>query len=155
MKQSPTFFAGRERPHAARTDLLWKMVASLPARVAGNDLRRARTIGPNVLLVGHDPQVADAATYLAGSAASAPLTMWSATDGLRLPREVTRDVVVARDVEALRPNEQQELLHWLTLASGEMRVISTASPALWPMVRDGAFSPELYYRLNTVCIRMS
>jgi DNA-binding NtrC family response regulator len=53
------------------------------------------------------------------------------------------------------PVEQQELLRWLRLGGDKTRVISTASAALWPMVRDGAFSPELYYRLNTVCIRVS
>jgi len=155
VKQSPTFFAGADRAQAARTNLLWKTEPASPERGAADDLRLARESGANVLLIGHDPDVTAAAAYVAGSAASAAVAMRTAA-GLRLPREASQDgVVIARDVEGLQPDEQQELLHWLTLASGETRLISTASPSLWPMVRDGAFSPELYYRLNTVCVHLS
>ncbi|MGH9410380.1 MAG: hypothetical protein ACRD1V_13105 [Vicinamibacterales bacterium] len=155
MKQSPTFFAARERVYSARLDLMWNAVTISPARTAADDLRLARASGANVLLIGRDPEVSDAAADLAGSAASAGVTMWTA-DGPRGPSRAAHDaVVIARAVEGLRPNEQQNLLHWLTAAGGETRVISTASPSLWPMVVEGAFSAELYYRLNTVCIRLS
>jgi sigma-54-interacting transcriptional regulator len=155
VKQPPmTYLAGPERAATARADLLWKTAAAVPVRAAADDLQLARASGANVLLIGHDPQVSDAAAFVAGSAASAAVTMCAA-DGLRLPRQATQDVVViAHDVDGLRPTDQQELLQWLTLATGEMRVISTASPSLWPMVRDGVFSSELYYRLNTVCVHL-
>ncbi len=149
VKQPPTYFADPERADTARADLL-----RTNACPAADDLRLARASGANVLLIGHDPDVSDAAAYIAGSAAAAAVTMCAA-EGLHLPRETMPDaVVIARDVEGLRPHDQQELLQWLTLATGEMRVISTASPSLWRMVRDGAFSSELYYRLNTVCVHL-
>lgn len=155
MKQSPTtFFACSERADTARADLQWKTSASVRARNASDDLRLARASGANVLLIGHDPHVSEAATYVAGSAASAAVTM-SGAGGLRLPYATTpRILVMARDIEGLRPSEQQQLLQWLALAGGETRVISTASPLLWSMVRAGAFSSDLYYRLNTVCVHL-
>lgn len=140
MKQPPLYFAGPERADTARA--------------AADDLRLARASGANVLLIGHDPQISDAAAFIAGSAAASAVTMCAA-DGLHLPHETMPErVVIARDVDGLRPTDQQELLQWLTLATGEMRVISTASPSLWPMVREGAFSSALYYRLNTVCVHL-
>ena len=155
MKQPVTFFAEDEGRQPAGNDLRWKMVAAVPAPAADEDLRLARASRANVLLLGDDPQVSDAAAYLAGSAASATVTMWT-TARLRLPPPAPPDIVViVRHVEWLGTNEQQELLQWLTLATRPTRVISTASLSLWPMVCEGAFNPELYYRLNTVCIRVS
>lgn len=152
MKQSPTSLAGRERT-PARTDRLWKMAASVAPPAAVDDLTFARASGANVLLIGHNPQVSDAAQYVAGTAAS-PLTIWLA-DGLRLPGPAAKSLVVlARDVDGLFPDEQLQLLQWLKMANGETRVVSTASPALWPMVRDGAFNAQLYYQLNTLCIEL-
>lgn len=155
MKQSISYFPEGEWAGPTGNALAWNMVASLPPRAADEDLRVARSNRANVLLVGHDPHVSDAAAYLAGSATSATVTMWTA-DGPRFPPHVTPEIVViARHVEQLGSKEQLELLYWLTMASEETRVISTASPALWPMVCEGAFNPQLYYRLNTVCIRLA
>lgn len=155
MKQPVMFFAEDEGRQPASNDLLWKMVAAVPAPAADEDLRLARASRANVLLIGDDPQVSDAAAYLAGSAGSGTVTMWT-TVRLRLPRPATPEIVViARRIDRLDPSEQQELLQWLTMASRATRVISTASASLWPMVCEGAFNPELYYRLNTVCIRVS
>lgn len=152
MKQSSTFCTGRGS-HASRAEGLWKMDASLPLRNTGDDWQLARASEANVLLIGRDPELGDAAVYLA-SAASPAVTMWTTTVQ-PMPRQAANVVVVARNVDGLGSKEQQELLRWLDLAAGQTRVISTASPSLWPMVRDGAFSLELYYRLNTVCVRLS
>ena len=151
MKQSPTSLAGRERAEPTRPDLWWKMLTSWPERASDDELRLARASGANVLLIGHDPEVSDAAAFLAGSAPAPALSIWTG-DGLRLPRQAPHGVVVARDVDGLLPEEQLKLLRWLDQASEETRIISTASPSLWPMVRGGAFDHDLYYRLNTVCI---
>lgn len=130
------------------------MAASLAGYAGGDDLSLARASGANVLLIGQDPQVSDAAEYVAGAAASTPLAIRLA-DGLRLPRTAPKDlVVIAFDVDGLFPAEQLQLLQWLRTAGGETRIVSTASPALWPMVREGAFSGELYYQLNTVCVQL-
>jgi hypothetical protein len=152
VKQSSTFFAGRGS-HASPTDRFWKMEASLPVRNADDDWHLARASEANVLLIGRDPEVSDAAVYLA-SAVSPTVTMWTA-NVQPIPRQATKVVVLARNVDGLGPKEQQELLRWVDLAAGQTRLISTASPSLWPMVRDGAFNSELYYRLNTVCVRLS
>ena len=58
--------------------------------------------------------------------------------------------VILRDVEHLRPAEQKRLLRWLEKASQRPHVISTSSRALYPLVRAGRFSEDLYYRLNSM-----
>lgn len=154
MKQSPTFVAGRDRELPPRTDLFLNRIPSSPLPATDDDLRLARASGANVLLIGHDPQVSDAAAYVAGSPVGSAATTWTA-GGLRRPRQASQDdVVLAQGLDRFGPDTQHDLLHWLTVVGLETRIISTASPALWTMVREGAFSPELYYRLNTVCLRL-
>ena len=155
MRQSPTFVAGREREYPPRTDLFLNRVQSSPPTATDDDLRLARASGANVLLIGHDPQVSDAAAYVADSPVGAAATTWT-PDGLCRPRRASQDdIVLARCLDRFGPDTQHELRHWLTVVGFETRVISTASPSLWTMVREGAFSPELYYRLNTVCLRLA
>lgn len=149
MKQ-PTCSAGAP---TAPTDRLSKAKRPSPLQRGNDDLSLARECEVNVLLIGDDPELSNAAASLAGSAAPATVALWAA-NVLPLPPQ-TDLVVVARGVDKLRPAEQHQMLQWLNVAGRHTRVISTASPALWPMVRDGAFCPELYYRLNTVCVRLS
>jgi sigma-54-interacting transcriptional regulator len=130
----------------------WKVADTGQAPHVDDDLSLARTCGGNVLLIGDDPDVSNAAASLAGSAGSATVTLWAANVH-RLAPQAQHFVVIARGVDEFGAAEQRQMLHWLDVEGRHARVISTASPALWPKVRDGAFCPELYYRLNTVCVR--
>jgi Sigma-54 interaction domain len=57
--------------------------------------------------------------------------------------------LVLRNVGALDPEQQTQLSQWLE--SGEHGpVVSLHSSSLFDRVREGAFSEQLYYRLNIV-----
>ena len=58
--------------------------------------------------------------------------------------------VVLHDVERLRSADQKRLLRWLEKAPQRPQIVSTSSRALYPLVRAGRFSENLYYRLNVV-----
>jgi len=60
--------------------------------------------------------------------------------------------VILHDIEHLRPADQKRLLWWLEKAPHRPHIISTSSRALYPLVRAGRFSEDLYYRLNSVYI---
>ena len=62
--------------------------------------------------------------------------------------------LVFRDVDALDADGQAFLFDWLQRASAERQIVSTATVPLLARVNTGAFDPRLYYRLNTVYIRL-
>ena len=59
-----------------------------------------------------------------------------------------------RDIDELDADGQALLFDWLESASAERQIVCTASDSLLPLVNAGAFDPGLYYRLNTVSIRL-
>ena len=63
--------------------------------------------------------------------------------------------LVFRDVDALDADGQALLFDWLETTSAERQIVSTAAAPLLPLVNAGAFDPELYYRLNTVYIKLA
>jgi Sigma-54 interaction domain len=62
--------------------------------------------------------------------------------------------LVFRDIHLLDDDGQTLLFDWLETASGGRQIVSTASECLLPLVNAGAFDSGLYYRLNTVSIRL-
>jgi transcriptional regulator of acetoin/glycerol metabolism len=62
--------------------------------------------------------------------------------------------VVLRDIDALDASSQVLLLDWLENHAGGRSIISTASASLLPLVEAGLFDRRLYYRVNTVYIRL-
>jgi hypothetical protein len=62
--------------------------------------------------------------------------------------------LVFRDIHLLDDDGQTLLFDWLETASGGRQIVSTASDCLLPLVNSGAFDSGLYYRLNTVSIRL-
>jgi hypothetical protein len=61
-------------------------------------------------------------------------------------------VLVIREVHALSYLEQMALLHLLDTLDDNRRVITTTSSDLFEHVVRGAFSSELFYKLNTLHI---
>jgi hypothetical protein len=63
--------------------------------------------------------------------------------------------LILRDVERLAPLHQDQFLEWLN-ARHEITCIIALSPrSLFPRVQVGAFSEQLYYRLNTVIVELN
>jgi hypothetical protein len=69
--------------------------------------------------------------------------------GLKTTGLADAGTVILHDVERLRPADQRRLLRWLEKAQ-RPHIITTSSRALYPLVRKGEFSEDLYYRLNSV-----
>ena len=62
--------------------------------------------------------------------------------------------LVFRDVDSLDADGQALLFDWLESAGAERQIVSTAAAPLLPLVDAGAFDSRLYYRLNTIYIRL-
>ena len=112
------------------------------------DLRLLFEPHVNSLLIGSAPAVR-AALGVITSEGIAVHTRFAGTL-LPLPTD-DLDVLVIRHVDLSPPFEQATLLAWLDRNS-HIKVISTSSRSLVPLVLAGTFSAELYYRLNTICV---
>jgi hypothetical protein len=120
--------------------------------VAQSDLGLARTTRANLLVVGADPQVSAAVSFLAPDLTpGGTIRRW---DGrLLFPRApVQGPAVVIRDVDTLTPREQNSLLEWLESEARPQQLVSTSSAALLPLVETGSFDAGLYYRLNAILV---
>ena len=60
--------------------------------------------------------------------------------------------VILRDVDALSPEQQQQVLGWLQQDRGAVQVVATSARPVWPLVESGHFDASLYYALNVVCL---
>lgn len=101
--------------------------------------------GLNVLLADPDGSMSQTLGPL-----PAPVCRW--------PREsapwcMSRPVrtLVLDGPETLEPAEQDRLFLWLESDGRDVQVVSIARRPLFALVEAGAFCPDLYYRLNTVC----
>ena len=81
-----------------------------------------------------------------------PITRWTPGQGFNPPPPDQSGTLVLRDVHALAPADQLNLLDWLERAGGRTQVVSTTATPLLPRVHVGEFIDTLYYRLNTVCV---
>jgi hypothetical protein len=104
---------------------------------------------PNVLVIG-PPDATEAAveritTELGGVIETrqfpGPLAL-----GARIPT-----ALILREVGALNRSQQIDLLNWLD-SSPRIPIVSLHSTPLFDLVRSGAFSDQLYYRLNTILV---
>ena len=107
-------------------------------RTAGDDWQLLLKTQPNVLIEG--PKTA--------TEAALRRVLWHSVEpvveGDRHPT-----MLVIRDVAKLPANEQQRLLGWIE--NGERsQILSTSDQSLYPLVAQGRFSADLYYRLNVV-----
>ena len=60
--------------------------------------------------------------------------------------------LVLRNVCALDRHEQAALLRWLD--AERKQVVSTTAQPLFPLIAEGLFDEALYYRLNTMLMRI-
>ena len=81
-----------------------------------------------------------------------PVGRWCPGEQLLLPPPALIGTMIFQDVGAMPKDDQRRLLSWLTGASGRTQVVSTTPKCLLPLVESGAFSADLYYRLNIIRI---
>jgi len=62
--------------------------------------------------------------------------------------------LIIEDVDALSGSDQRRMLQWMLGPGSETRVISMATRRLFALVDDGRFDATLYYRLNTMLLRV-
>jgi hypothetical protein len=73
----------------------------------------------------------------------------------RLPGQLAlppdkRGTLLLNDVDALALSDQIALCDWLATGAGDLRVISTTTSPLAPLVARGAFLEGLFHRLGAV-----
>ena len=104
---------------------------------------------PNLLVVGsaiQNERVLDLiCPMLRGSVA-----WWSPVDRLEIPAAAFRTLIV-RDVECLTASQQVGFAAWLR-RSPDVQIISMAGMPVFPLVTEGRFLEELYYRLNVLLL---
>ncbi len=116
-----------------------------------DDLRLARTVRANVLLIDRDSIIQSLLKVLLQDLRE-PVASWSPGETLVLPEVAWTRTMLLHDVGALPHVDQWRLLSWLDRAAGRTQVVSTTRTPLLPRVQTGAFLDTLYYRLNTVCV---
>jgi hypothetical protein len=102
---------------------------------------------PNILIVGSE-SAADIAVQGISPLLAGPAETCVLPGPLRLPRENCAAFIL-RNVEALNPEQQTELLDWLE-SGPRVPVVSVSSSSLFVLVANGRFCERLYYRLNVI-----
>ncbi len=104
----------------------------------------ARTERVNALVFG-PAALTDALVAREFPALQPPAAVWSASEGLDVP--AAPESVLVRNVQDLTGDQQDRLMAWMD-RHPTIQIISTATCALHPLVVDGRFRSDLYYRLN-------
>lgn len=65
-----------------------------------------------------------------------------------------REAIILEEIARYSHEEQLRLLDWMERGPN-VQIIATTRTSLFDLVRTGAFSDTLYYRLNTVFIDLS
>ena len=74
-------------------------------------------------------------------------------EGTRLSLPLEPDgTLILEEADRLSERAQADLLEWLNHHGQSVRVLTTASRPLFPLVEAGSFLDSLYYRLNHVVI---
>ena len=109
----------------------------------------------NLLLVGSSSATREMLVamrpYLQG-----PVHQHEPRNGTPVPQP-TEGTLILLEVEGLNSEQQTQLLRWLDEFDQRPRVqiVSTTSAPLFSLVENGAFLPDLYYRLNLVRIELT
>jgi hypothetical protein len=104
----------------------------------------------NILFTGPQPRICRALQALKEHL-SLPSTVWSSRTASTIRDEAT-GIVMIENVDAYCLDQQHSLLEWLGTDRTGARVVTTTTTALFPLIADGRFLPELYYRLNSVLV---
>ena len=108
----------------------------------------------NILLVGPERITRNAVRLILQDRQETMLS-WQPGEPFLFPAVAPGGTVVLHEVGSLSADDQVRLLAWLDEAVGRTHFISTTSTPLLPQVADGTFLEALFYRLNTVFLRVS
>ena len=110
-----------------------------------------RTCRHNVLLEGPVAET-NAVLRLLQSHLRGPI-VWNRPPPLELPSGNT-GVLILRGVAALSAEDQTRLLAWIGGPGSRTHIVSTTERSLFALVAQGLFDDTLYYRLNTMLVRV-
>jgi hypothetical protein len=65
-------------------------------------------------------------------------------------RATRRGTLVLNDIAAMTRSQQVRLFNWLSVGTGDVRIISITSAPLEELVENGEFLEGLFYRLNVI-----
>jgi len=105
----------------------------------------------NTLMIGAPLPITRALT-VAWTSLRRPV-VWCDAAQLRLPTGPVGTFIVWR-ADELTPDDQLQLSRWMEQGEST-RVLARSSRALYPLVEQGVFAADLYYRLNTVLLTAS
>jgi hypothetical protein len=105
---------------------------------------------PNVLIIGGGGETERALEYIYPTL-RAPVALWTPLETQYLPAPAFRTLIV-RDVDGLTATQQASLARLVRRSAGEVQIVSTARVSFFPLVIQGLFLDELYYRLNVVVL---
>lgn len=106
----------------------------------------------NVLLEGA-VTATDAVLHLLQPHIGQPIVLHQPHNPLELPGRETGTLIL-RDAAELSADEQHRLIVWIDETGPRTRIISTTERTLFALVADGRFEAALYYRLNSMLLRV-
>lgn len=106
---------------------------------------------PHTLLIG-DEDLAQSLLAAYQHCLASPIVEWRPPAPLSAPPSGT---LVIWDVDRLDAAQQRACLAWMDRHAAAVQVISIAARTVFPLVQARAFLPELYYRLNTICLPLT
>ena len=138
------------RPFAPRPD--GQRYAAEPL-ISDEDLARHTRL--NLLVMGADAVVARFLASLWPHFLT-PRVVHRRGQALRLmPASRPVGTILIYDVDTLTHREQRSLYRWIVSGNGRTRIVSTTAQSLAPLLETGAFSDELYYRLNVLTLDLT
>jgi hypothetical protein len=104
----------------------------------------------NVLVIGPIAQT-EAAVSAIVVALGKPARFWA--PNTPVPARADGHAIVIRDIATLSPVLQKAWLAWLSAPQRRRpHIIATSSIAVFPLIAQGLFLEDLYYRLNTILL---
>lgn len=126
-------------------------VEVLALHVPASDWRLIVKARPNLLVEGpHD----STERLLAALASHSPTPVG---DWRQSGETAEGATLIVRDVDRLTAQEQRELMDCMKGDEGPSiprQIISTSATAVFPLIARGLFLEALYYRLNSVCLKI-
>jgi hypothetical protein len=119
-------------------------------RIEASDWRAFAATQANTLMIGQPLAVTRALTVV-WTSLRGPV-VWCDDSRLRLPTEPAGTYIIWR-VDELTIGDQQLLLRWLD-GCESTRVLARSSRPVFPLVQEGTFAADLYYRLSTALLLM-
>ena len=106
---------------------------------------------PHALLIG-DEDLAQSLLAAYQRYLASPIVEWRPPAPLST---LPSGTLVIWDVDRLDGPQQRACLAWMDRHAAAVQVISIAARTVFPLVQARAFLPELYYRLNTICLPLT